>query len=184
MFRGAALTSPCWLLSETVEAIAVVKPEKQAQEEERHHEQEKDQYGSQKIIHGKTSFVAATQPRAHAAHRPISPPPGPIRENETARLTPSRPVGPTSYVGHFRMTIKICVRKTTVLSGIDRGSTYEILRAIFVSNGVSAECRRSLKSARRRFAGSELEHSLALRRMHDVDVFNCITAAKRDIALA
>jgi hypothetical protein len=66
-----------WLLPGT--AMAVVKPEKEAQKKERCNQQEKDQYASQKIIHGKTSFLrAATQPPAHAAHRPISPPPGPI----------------------------------------------------------------------------------------------------------
>jgi hypothetical protein len=52
--------------------MAVVKPEKEAQEEERRYEQEKDQHGFQKTIHGKTSFYAL--PHSHAAHRPISLP--------------------------------------------------------------------------------------------------------------
>jgi hypothetical protein len=38
-------------------AIAVVKPEKQPEQEERRHQQEKDQYASQETIHGKTSFA-------------------------------------------------------------------------------------------------------------------------------
>jgi hypothetical protein len=60
--RGAHFAS-LWIL--TAAAMAAVKPEKQAQEEKRCDEQEKDQYGSQKIIHGKVSVMCA----AHAATR-------------------------------------------------------------------------------------------------------------------
>jgi hypothetical protein len=49
--------------------MAVVKPEKQAQKEERRHEHEKDQHGFQKTIHGKTSFYAL--PHSHALTRLI-----------------------------------------------------------------------------------------------------------------
>src|SRR5437870_5496545 len=50
-------------------AIAAVKPEKQAQEEKRRHEHEKDQHGFQKTIHSKTSFYAL--PHSHALTRLI-----------------------------------------------------------------------------------------------------------------
>jgi len=93
-----------WVLPAT--AMAVVKPEQQAQEEERRHEHEKDQHGFQKTIHSKTPFLrAARQPRAHATHRPISPPPGPIRKDETARLTSSPSVSRGCYGSDSFMTI-------------------------------------------------------------------------------
>jgi len=57
LLRGATLASLPLLCSRRPAAIAVIKPEQQTDEEERHHEHEKDQCGFQKIIHGKTSFV-------------------------------------------------------------------------------------------------------------------------------
>jgi hypothetical protein len=76
-FRGCPVQgrSACfallWVLPAT--AMAVVKPEKHAQEEERRHEHEKDQHGFQKTIHGKTSFLrAATRSRGSSADFPTA----------------------------------------------------------------------------------------------------------------
>jgi len=50
-----------------VGAIAMIKPKKQPQEKERRHEQQKNQYGFQKIIHGMNLISA----RCHIATRSI-----------------------------------------------------------------------------------------------------------------
>jgi hypothetical protein len=55
---------------ETLAAITIEQPEKHAEKEKRHDEQEKDQYASQKTSHDKTSFArwnAATRSRGSSA---------------------------------------------------------------------------------------------------------------------
>src|SRR5438093_12766228 len=92
-----------------------------------------------KLFMVKPHLRAGTQPRAHAAHRPNSAPLRPTREDETARLTSPRSVGPTCYVRHFLVTIQICVRKIVARSGIDPGSTSKILLADLRLECTSAE---------------------------------------------
>src|SRR5215470_886865 len=50
-------------------ATTAVKPKQQAEKEECHHDQKKDDYTSQNIIHGKTSLLRA--PCSHALTRLI-----------------------------------------------------------------------------------------------------------------